>query len=327
MLKQDNGLLFKNLLIDPHKKPFAKKVLLSHAHSDHVKLSAEPEFYCTPETADLVLFRFPRKKYELKLNSINFNKQKKFETFSIELFGNGHILGSAQTKISDISGKDIVVTSDFRLEDSLLFKGAKPLSSDILVLETTFGMPQYSFPSYFDVVDEMVDWISNNTKTKLVILAGYSLGKAQELTKISNLAGIVPIVHESIFEINEIYKKHGVDVGDYVKMDHNLKDSQVLIMPPSLVNRYLFSTLEHFDKREIISAMATGWDYKGYFDKIFHLSNHADFNQLMEYVKQANPKLVFTDHGFCHEFARKLNRKGFNAKPLKQHKQKILGEF
>lgn len=327
MLEQCNGLLFKDLLIDPHKKPTTKKVLLSHAHSDHVKLAKDPDFYCTPQTADIVAVRYPKKKYDVKLNPIEFGKEKKFDSYSIKLHENGHILGSAQTQIFDDSGKEIVLTSDFRLEDSMMFKGAKPLKSDILVLETTFGMPEYSFPAYGEVVSQMTDWISQHAKNKLVILAGYSLGKAQELTRISNEAGVVPIVHESIFEMNEIYKKHGVKTGDYIKMNHNLKDSQVLIMPPSLVNRHLFSTLEYFDKREVTSAMATGWDYKGYFDKIFHLSNHADFEQLMQYVEESDPKLVFTDHGFCHEFARKLTRKGFNAKPLEQHHQKILGEF
>lgn len=327
MIKQGNGILFKDLLIDPHKKPTSEKVLLSHAHADHVKLSKESEFYCTPETADVVLARFSKKSYEIKLNKIKFNKKTNFDSYSLELHPNGHILGSAQTQISDDSGKEIVLTSDFRLENSLIFNGAKPLPTDILVLETTFGIPEYSFPSYGDVVAEMTDWIIKNSKDKLVILSGYSLGKAQELTRISNEAGIVPIVHESIFEMNELYKKHGLKIGEYIKLNHNLNDSQVLIMPPSLVNRHLFSTLEYFGKRSVASAIATGWEYKGYFDKIFHLSNHADFNQLMSYVEQSNPKIIFTDHGFCQEFARKLNRKGFNAKPLKQHKQKILGEF
>ena len=127
--------------------------------------------------------------------------------------------------------------------------------------------------------------------------------------------------------MNNIYKNFGVKVGKYEKLDHNLKDFDVLIMPPQLVDRHLFSTLEHFDKRKVSSAVATGWPYKGYFDKIFHLSNHADYNDLIEYVKLSDPKLVLTDHGFCEEFARKLNRLGYNAKPLKQHKQRRIGDY
>lgn len=327
MLSQDNGLLFRDLLIDPHRKPRPGKVLFSHAHADHVKLSPDSEFYCTRETAQVVEERYPRKTYSPELKPLSFNRKKSFDGYSMKLRPSGHILGSAQTQISDSSGKEIALTSDFRLEDSLLFSGAEPLSSDILVLETTFGLPEYSFPPYEEVVSEMVSWIKGNAKDKLVVLGGYSLGKAQELTRISNEAGVVPIVHESIYEMNRIYSRNGIKLGKFMKMDHNLKESQVLIMPPSLINRHLFSTLEYFDKRPVTSAVATGWDYRGYFDKIFHLSNHADYEQLLQYVEQASPKLVFTDHGFCREFARKLNRRGYNAKPLEQHRQKIMGEF
>ncbi len=322
MFQESNGLLFKEFLIDPHKVPKGGKVLLSHAHSDHVKLSKKAEFFATPETIDLVKQRFG----DANFCALEKNKKHRIDGFEMELLDNGHILGSAQAKFS-ADGKDFALTSDFRLQDSLLFSGAEPQKADTLVLETTFGSPEYVFPKQLDVASEMTRWVEKNSKKGLVLLAGYSLGKAQELTKISNDAGVIPIVHDSIFESNKIYEKHGVKLGKSMKLDHNLKDSSVLIMPPQLVDRHLFATLEHFDKRKIFSALATGWKHRGAFDETFPLSNHAGYNELVEYVKQSNPKLVLTDHGFCEEFARKLNKLGFNAKPLKQHKQKTLGEF
>jgi Cft2 family RNA processing exonuclease len=320
--QSNEGLIFKDLCIDPHKVPKCKKAFISHAHADHVKLSKKTQFFATSPTIDLVRERFG----EADFVKLDFNKKSKFEGFDIELKENGHILGSAEALI-EADGKDFVFTSDFRLQDSLLFKGAPILPCETLVLETTFGSPEYVFPKQNEVVSGMIDWTVKNAKNGLVLLSGYSLGKSQELTKIANEAGFVPIVHDSIFQANEIYKKHGVDVGNYIKLDHNLKESSVLIMPPQLVDRHLFATLEYFDKRKISSALATGWSYRGAFDKTFPLSNHSDFNDLLEYVKLSNPKLVLTDHGFCEEFARKLNKLGYNAKPLKQHKQKLISEF
>jgi Cft2 family RNA processing exonuclease len=316
------GLFFKNLCIDPHRSPKSKLALLSHAHSDHVKLSKKTQFLATCETIDLVKSRFG----EASFLPVELNKKIKVDEFDLELKPNGHILGSTQA-IFNGDGKDFVFSSDFRLQNSLLFKGAEILKADTLVLETTFGASQYVFPTQEEVVSDMTSWITKNAKQGLVLLSGYSLGKAQELTKISNEAGFTPVVHDSIFDLNEIYKKHGVKLGDYEKLDHNLKDFSVLIMPPQLVDRHLFPTLEHFDKRKIFSALATGWEHKGAFDRTFKLSNHSDFNDLIEYVKLSNPKLILTDHGFCEEFARKLNKLGFNAKPLKQHKQQLISEF
>ncbi len=322
MFRQDNGLLFKDLCIDPHRMPKCKNVFLSHAHSDHVKLSKKSTFFATPETIDLVKQRYG----EADFSPLELNKNKSFDGFEMELKPNGHILGSAQALLKS-DGKESVFTSDFRLQDSLLFKGSEVLPCETLVLETTFGSPQYVFPKQEEVTNELISWVGEKSKQGLVLLSGYSLGKAQELTRIANEAGITPIVHDSIFELNNIYKNHGIKVGDYLKLDHNLKDSSVLIMPPQLVDRHLFATVEHFDKRKIFSALATGWEHRGAFDRTFPLSNHADFNDLLEYVKLSNPKLILTDHGFCEEFARKLNKQGYNAKPLKQHKQKLISEF
>ncbi len=322
MFRQDNGIVFSSLCIDPHRSPKHKNVFLSHAHSDHVKLSKKSVFFATPPTIDLVRLRFG----EAEFSKIDYGSCAKFDDFEVELSNNGHILGSAQAKFL-LDGRVHVFTSDFRLQDSLLFKGAVPIECETLVLETTFGSPEYVFPKQDEVVGEMVDWVGKNSKDGLVLLAGYSLGKAQELVKISNEAGVVPIVHDSIFEANKVYEKYGVKLGDYLKLDHNLKESSVLIMPPQMVDRHLFATLEHFDKRKISSALVTGWEFRGAFDRTFKLSNHADFNDLIEYVRAANPKLVLTDHGFCEDFARKLNKLGFNAKPLKQHKQKLMSEY
>ncbi len=320
--QSSEGLIFKNLCIDPHKVPKSTNAFISHAHSDHVKLSKKTLFFATAPTIDLVKERFGGANF----SPIELNKKTDFDGFNIELKENGHILGSAQALIES-DGKEFVFTSDFRLQESLLFRGAEPLPCETLVLETTFGSPEYVFPKQDEVAIEIGDWVIKNAKNGLVLLSGYSLGKSQELTKIANDVGFIPVVHDSIFQANEIYKKHGVNVGNYLKLDHNLKDSSVLIMPPQLVDRHLFATLEHFDKRKISSSLATGWSYRGAFDKTFPLSNHSDYNDLLDYVKASNPKLVLTDHGFCEEFARKLNKLGFNAKPLKQHKQKLISEF
>ncbi|MFA5357577.1 MAG: hypothetical protein WC308_01510 [archaeon] len=329
MPDEKNSLVFGEFCFDAEKKHNTKNVFLSHAHADHANFSKKCTVHATPETAELTTKRFEKYSKGINFEKIIFGERKKFDSFEMELAPSGHVLGAAQAKIFDNdSGKVTAITSDFRLNDSILFKGAEPLQCDTLIIETTFGKPEYVFPKEEKVILEMEKWIQEKSEKGLIVLAGYALGKAQELTRISNDAGIVPIVHESIFEMNKIYEKHGAKIGKSLPLNHNLKESSVLIVPPSLVNKYLFSTLEYFDKRKIFSGIATGWpDFGGQYDRTFCLSDHADFNDLVSYVKQANPKLVLTDHGFSEEFAHKLNKLGFNAKPLSKHKQRILSEF
>jgi Cft2 family RNA processing exonuclease len=81
-------------------------------------------------------------------------------------------------------------------------------------------------------------------------------------------------------------------------------------------------------KKKVASAIATGWPYRSHYDKVFPLSDHADYNQLLEYVKEAKPKTVLTSHGFAKEFAHAVQRKlKIPARELDAKGQSILSEF
>jgi len=70
-------------------------------------------------------------------------------------------------------------------------------------------------------------------------------------------------------------------------------------------------------------AILTGWamdpganHYYG-VDEAIPLSDHADFSELIQYVKKAQPKKIYTVHGFA-DFVRFLRERGFNAETLKE---------
>ena len=50
---------------------------------------------------------------------------------------------------------------------------------------------------------------------------------------------------------------------------------------------------------------------------VLPMSDHADFNELVEYVQQANPRKIYTVHGFP-QFAAHLKDLGFDAEHLPQ---------
>ncbi|HLD59009.1 MAG TPA: MBL fold metallo-hydrolase [archaeon] len=322
----DRGLFFgKDFAIDPTVANGTENILITHAHADHVKLNGKSNFFMSNETKALVESRFEKIKNP---HPKNFGQKFDFDFGKVSLHNSGHVLGGSSVLV-EADGKNIAVTSDFKLQDSLIQKKAEILQCDSLVIESTFGLPCYSFPSREKVYEEMVKWISEKTKNSFVVLAGYSLGKAQELTAVcSQFAGITPIVHESIFKNNKVYESNGVKLGEYLKLDHNLKESSVLIMPPSLAKPELLNVLEETLHKKIFSAFATGWQNRGGYSKVFPLSDHADFSQLLEYVKTANPKNVFTVHGYAREFAHFVQRRlGISARPLEECAQKTLEEF
>jgi len=320
----NRALFVGNVPIDAKASCKAEKAIISHGHADHVGTNKTTEYLCTKATAEIIMNRF---KPDAKFSSLEFGKKVALNGSSISLHNSGHILGSAQVFVE--GSKRVSVTNDFKTQDSILQKGATPLKCDILVVECTFGQPCYTFPKREEVYQQIGNFVKEKSKQGFVVLAGYSLGKAQELTKVVNeYAGIAPLVHDSIASNNRVYEKCGTRLGNFIELNHNLEESTVLIMPPSLVNHNLLQVLEFSLHKKVFSAMATGWSFRNGFNATFPLSDHADFPQLLDYVKQSEPKLVVTMHGSEREFASYVQRRlGISARALGEKGQKTIAEY
>ncbi len=306
--------------VDTSKEDFA---VITHAHSDHAKLNGKGSYLMTPATMDLLNGR--GEKSDIK--TADFGKKYRHENLDISLHNAGHILGSSQVVVE--GSKKVVVTADFKFQENSVLPAAKPIPCDILLMETTYGLPHHAFPPRSETYSEMVKWISGElARKKFIVLAGYATGKAQELTKFCNdFMEETPLVHEKIYENNLTYEKHGVKLGPCLKLDHNLEQANILIMPPSLVNHHVLDAVSHSLNKDVVSAFASGWKFGGY-TRTFSLSDHADFGQLLHYVQEAKPKLVLTHHGYAKEFARHVHRRfGIPARPLGNASQKTILEY
>ncbi len=314
----------QRLFVDAHGKR-DETILITHAHSDHAKITKSNHYLMTPATAEMIKDDLRRPE---QVQTRGFGKTFEANGFGVSFHEAGHIFGSAQVKIAN--GSTTVVTGDLKLQKSLVNEPAEILPADVLVLEATFGKPEYAFPPREKVYEDMMGWISHNlSRNHFIVLSGYATGKAQELTKFCNeFLDETPVVHEKIFARNQACEKHGLKLGDYLKLDHNLKDANILIVPPSLVDPHLFQIIEHFTGKKALSAMSTGQPGRRGFSKVFPLSDHADFGQLLSYVQQSAPKLVLTQYGFPRELAFHIRRKlGIPARPLDEKGQKTIGEY
>lgn len=324
-IKHKKGIVFKEkeeLFVDAAGIK-GKKAIITHAHSDHAKATKSNTYYITEETAALI----KAEEKGIEIEKIPLGKKFSVGEFYCTLHNSGHILGATQLQIANST--NIVFTSDFKLEDSIILKGAEIIPSETLIIETTFGSPEYSFPKREQIYEEIMLWANKAIhENKFIILGGYSTGKAQELTKFCNeFLGETPLVHEKVFEQNKTYEKLGIKLGNYIKLEHNLNEANILIYPPHLINDHLIFALRHQMNKKIEVAIATGWIHTTKY-KTFPLSDHADFNSLIRYVKESEPKLVLTTHGFEEEFAHAIIKKiGINSKPLSKLEQKNLNEF
>jgi len=285
---------------------------VSHAHSDHTAalkgkgrriIASEATLALAGETSD-------------RLHTGGLDGLK------IELLPSGHMLGSRQLRVESDS-KSFTYTGDFKLGKSLTAEPAVVKETDCLLIEGTFGEPGTKFPDRHEVCNSIAEFVTkNHDEGHIVLLGGYTLGKAEELVAIVNqLCKLKPVASEKIAWACGVYSKFGVpleavSVGT-PEADELMKDAFVSVMPFHQVNFELAVQMSRQHRRSVYSAVATGWAASTRFpvDEAFPLSDHADFHEIIEYVEAAKPKQVFCCHGNEGLLSRELSRRGYNAQP------------
>ena len=285
---------------------------ISHAHIDHV--ARHKKILATPQTARLYEKRLG--KTEAKI--LNFNEPYRLKGARIELFPSGHILGSAQIMIEK-RGVRLVYTGDFKLRRGWTAEKAEIRKCDILIMESTFGLPRYVFPSKQEVEKQIIDFVEETfSQNRTPVILAYTLGKAQEAMKLLGNRGFKLSVHGSICKLASVYEEFGIKFKNYLPYRAENLKGRVLIAPPWTKNSRMILNIPR--KR---TAVLTGWAMDGRArnwygaDKLFPLSDHADFSELLEYAKKASPAKVYTVHGFTG-FVDHLREQGFDAQELKK---------
>jgi DNA ligase-1 len=308
----------QDLWLDPwDPKRFA---FVSHAHSDHI--APHNEIIVSQRTAPLMQMRLPGTRIE---HVLAFGERAKVHNVDVTLLPAGHIFGSAQLFLST-GNETLLYTGDFKLRPG---KSAEPVEwrhADTLIMETTYGLPQYRFPPTEQIVDQIVAFCLETLEDEAVpVLLGYSLGKAQEILCSLDGAGLTPMLHGSVYQMTQVYEQFGQSFCKYVRYNPNDVAGKVLICPPS-ANRSRM--LERIPRKRV--AMISGWAvepnaiYRYQVDAAFPLSDHADYNDLVRYVDLVKPCQVLTLHGFAAEFARDLRDRGIGARALSGENQMEL---
>jgi DNA ligase-1 len=308
-----------DLWLDPwDAKHFA---FVSHAHSDHI--APHKEVILSERTARLMQARMPGTRCE---HALAFGQRCCVRGVDLMLLPAGHIFGSAQIFVDTAKGS-LLYTGDFKLRHGKSAEPAESTPAETLIMETTFGLPRYTFPPTQEVVAQIVAFARDTLEEGGVpVLLGYSLGKAQEILCALDGAGLTPMLHGSVFAMTRIYEQFGQSFCRYLRYDPGNVTGKVLICPPS-TNRSRM--LEKIPRKR--TAMISGWAmdpnavYRYQVDAVFPLSDHADYTDLIRYVELVQPKRVLTLHGFAAEFARDLRERGVEAWALSEENQMELG--
>ena len=303
--------------LDPKRGTNTGITFVSHAHIDHLHNQSGGLLLTSRQTSEIAKLR-------------GYSIQRYFEEYeNYAMIDSGHILGAKGL----LFGDEVFYTGDICIRDRGFMKGAKAPRCKTLITECTFGMPEYVFPTLDETVKKVNAIISDMyAKGKPVILLGYELGKGQILSYL--FSHWQPYYHDSVKRVNDVYRSFGVDLKD--SMGHTeaenaglLDKKPWLMIAPNLGGRNSF-VQDMKSKYDAITIGFSGWAQSQRFafarqhDFSIALSDHCDYNELIELVKHCDPDKVYTVHGFVEEFAGDLVKLGFDAQPLKENS---LDEF
>ncbi|MBI1852227.1 MAG: MBL fold metallo-hydrolase [Planctomycetes bacterium] len=289
---------------------------VSHAHSDHV--ARHQRILATPQTLRLLARHFQAR----ETTSLPFGESVEIADGGtrVTLFPAGHILGSAQILV-ERDGKRLVYTGDFKMRSGCTTEPIEVRECDMLIMECTFGRPGYRFPPREETIDKIAAWIDSvHAIHGVPVLLAYATGKAQELAKALGDRGYLISAHPHVHSVCEDYTALGVRFENLERFVITNYRNRVVLFPP---NKRHSGDLMALPKRR--TAFVSGWAMgeaapaQIHSDAAFPLSDHADFDELIEYVRQARPSIVYTTHGF-DDFGKHLKAAGFRVKPLAEAK-------
>lgn len=299
--------------IDPWRR--VERALITHAHSDHARTGMTN--YLTAQSGVNVL----RERIGLNapVGGVAFGERRSIGDVIVSFHPAGHLLGSSQIRVEH-KGEVWVVTGDYKIAPDVSCEAFEPVRCDHLITEATFALPVYRWPDSQLVFDQINQWWRDNQdEGRVSVLFAYSLGKAQRvLCGVDSSIGPIG-VHGAVDKMLPHYKAAGRPIPETVKVGAETKDllkgGGLIVAPGSVQNT---PWLRKFAPYSL--AFASGWmavrgsRRRMALDRGFVVSDHVDWNGILEAVDASGAHTVGVTHGYADPLVRWLKEeKGLHA--------------
>lgn len=310
--------------LDPWKP--VDKAIISHGHADHSRWGHK-QYITHHRNVPIIKHR---------LGPISVSGKNWGETFTINgvkfsLHPAGHIIGSSQIRVEH-QGEVWVFTGDYKIEDDGLCTPYENVKCHTFITECTFGLPAFKWMPQSEVFEDINRWWSQNrSEGKTSILFGYTLGKAQRLLKHLDTSLGKIYTHGAVENMTAVLRPI-VDLPKTHLITRETKKEELLgnmvIAPPSAHGSTWIRKMVPF-----VTATASGWmAFRGArrrraIDKGFVLSDHCDWEGLIECIKATGAEKVICTHGYTEIFSRYLRELGYDARTENTQYEGEMGEI
>lgn len=301
--------------IDP-RQPVARAVI-THAHADHARWGCRA-YLCATEGKPLLQARLGG---DAPIETLAYGEVTSLNGVALSLHPAGHILGSAQVRMEK-TGRVWVVSGDYKRAADPTCAPLEPMRCHEFVSESTFGLPIFRWPAPAEILADInAWWLSNREQGRTSVLFAYALGKAQRI--IAGLdATVGPILtHGAVEKFVDCYRQSGVllpptrVVNTFA--DKTLLKAAIVIAPPSADTP---GWMRRFT--DPARAFASGWmRIRGHrrrrsLDRGFVLSDHGDWDALVQTILETGAEKIAVTHGYAAEMARWLQENGRAAEVI-----------
>src|SRR3569832_1075055 len=239
--------------IDPTRP--VEKALITHGHSDHAR-SGHGAALATQETLDIMRLRYGEN-FAGSTQAIGYGEQVRLGETSVSFHPAGHVLGSAQIKVSS-GGTCVVASGDYKNVRDPTCAPFELVQCDVFITEATFGLPVFR---HVDAAAEVKKLLASVAlfPERAHLVGAYSLGKAQRVIKLLRQAGYdAPIyLHGAMETITHYYQSRGSDLGE-LRPAKGVKKAAlagtISLAPPS-------ATSDLWTRRfpDPVTGFASGW--------------------------------------------------------------------
>ncbi len=315
-------LLGKNIVVDGFD--YRDYRVITHAHSDHTQglnksLQVSKYIILTNITYDIMKsLGMIRHKYINKYVRVKYGEKIRTNEEELVLIKADHIPGAAQV-IVELDDLLIAYTGDFKNPG----KGTPIVKNpDVLVIESTYGKPEWTRPFKDEVEELFVDLVKELLSRGPVYIYGFH-GKIQEAMIILRSHGIdTPFIASSaVYRVTKALEKHGYWFGkvfSHVSLEARevMRDGWYIFF--SHTNNIYNHNINNASLHGLNRIILTGWEFNEPYKRVKNntwivaLSDHADFEQLLYYVSESKPELVIVDNyrqGAGEIFAREIRRR------------------